>query len=50
MPTDPQHNAEHKAPSADTAPPALLLPVLPDSAGRQISTIAALADIPEEEI
>jgi len=41
---------KHGGGNDDANAPAVLLPVPPDSGSRQISTIAALAEIPEEDI
>jgi hypothetical protein len=49
MPTDPPEMLE-QADGAEADSPALLPPGPADSPGRQVSAIAALAEIPEEDI
>src|ERR1700720_831268 len=50
MQIDTPENEEHGGASDAADTPAALLPVPADTAGRQVSTIAALAEIPEEDI
>src|SRR5580658_7252639 len=50
MPTDPPKTLKHGAGKADDSPPAVLLPASLDAGRQQVSTIAALAEIPEEDI
>ena len=46
----PTKKEKHGGANAEESPPAVLLPATIESASQQVSTIAALADIPEEEI